>query len=103
MPAEALIEIELACSAAAGAVELSRLSLPVGSTAGQALEASGLLSRHPELSATASLSLGVWGRACDASVVLQAGDRLEVYRALRVDPKEARRQRYRGQAPARKR
>jgi uncharacterized protein len=100
--AEALIEFELAYSPAAGAVELVRLRLPASSTARQALEASGLLQRNPAL-AGSDLSFGVWGRACEGSAALRTGDRLEVYRALRVDPKEARRQRYRGQAPVRKR
>lgn len=102
VPADMSIEVELAYSPAAGTFDLSRLSLPVGSTARQALEASGLFERYPAL-AGSDLSLGVWSLACEGSTVLRAGDRLEVYRALRVDPKEARRQRYRGQAPARKR
>ena len=102
MHAEVLIEIEVAYSPTAGAVELIRLSLPAGSTARQALDASGLLERYPALVGS-ELSLGVWARACEGSTTLRTGDRLEVYRALRVDPKEARRQRYRGQAPARQR
>jgi uncharacterized protein len=95
--AEASIEVELAYSPRAGIVELSRLRLPSGSTAGQALKASGLLDRHPGLDA-ATASLGLHGRPCEAATVLRNGDRLELYRELRVDPKEARRQRYRAQA-----
>ena len=95
--AEASIEVELAYSPRAGVVELIRLRLPAGSTAGQALRASGLLDRHPEVAAGAA-SLGVHGRRCEAVTVLRDGDRLELYRELLVDPKEARRQRYRRQA-----
>lgn len=56
------IEIELAYSPVAGAMDLSRLSLPAGSTARQALEASRLFERHPVL-AGSEPSLGVWGLA----------------------------------------
>ena len=43
------------------------------------------------------LSLGIWGRKTDPTVVVRDQDRIEVYRGLIVDPKEARRQRYRSQ------
>jgi hypothetical protein len=94
--AEAKIAIELAYSPAAGAVEVQRLWLPAASTVLQAVQASGVLQRHPQLG-LAPLELGIWGRACDGATPLCDGDRVELYRALRVDPKEARRQRYRGQ------
>jgi uncharacterized protein len=65
------------------------LSLPPGSRAIDAIEASGLLAAHPELSS--SLSVGVFGQACAPDHPLRDGDRVEVYRPLTVDPKEARR------------
>lgn len=76
-----------------------QLSLPAGATALQALQAlkaSGLLQAFPELQG-ASLDVGIWGRSCLLSHVLQDGDRLEIYRPLRVDPKVARRERFKGQ------
>ena len=46
---------------------------------------------------------GLWGRRQPGSTVLQDGDRVEAYRPLRCDPKEARRLRYRqSPAPARR-
>jgi len=39
--------------------------------------------------------IGVWGHLRELGDVLQDRDRVEVWRALRVDPKEARRQRSR--------
>lgn len=36
---------------------------------------------------------GVWGRACRESFVVRDQDRIELYRALTADPKEARRKR----------
>jgi hypothetical protein len=38
--------------------------------------------------------MGVWGRAREAESPLRDRDRVEIYRPLTVDPKEARRQRY---------
>ncbi len=74
------------------------LDLPEGSRAADALAASGVLNDYPELQALgADLQLGVWGRACDVNQVLQDQDRVEIYRALRVDPKVARRERFTGQ------
>jgi len=98
---EAAIEVEVAYSPAAGQVVQVTLSLPAGATVAQALRASGLLSRHPELQAE-SLQCGVWGILCAGDVRLRARDRVEVYRPLKVDPKEARRLRYRGDRSAAK-
>jgi uncharacterized protein len=45
----------------------------------------------------ASLEIGIWGRRAQMDDVLREGDRLELYRALTVDPKYARRERFRRQ------
>lgn len=70
------------------------LDLPEGASAGEALQAVGWSTQYPEI---AGLSLAVWGRRCEADQVLRDGDRLEVLRPLRVDPKVARRERFVGQ------
>ena len=62
-----------------------------GTVAG-ALLASGVLHRHG-LKAN-QVRVGVWNRACESDRLLRDGDRVELYRALTVDPKEARRLRY---------
>ena len=90
------IDIEVACSPAPGQVELTALHLPLGSTAGQAVAASGLLLRHRG-GWFEPLRVGIWGRPVPPTQVLEAGDRVEIYRALTADPKEARRLRYRAQ------
>ncbi|WP_254425716.1 RnfH family protein [Polaromonas sp. A23] len=69
------------------------INLPVGSTVAQAIAASGLLLEFPEL-ADSRLSVGIWGRKTSLRQVLKHQDRLEIYRALRVDPKIARRERF---------
>jgi uncharacterized protein len=44
---------------------------------------------------------GIWGRKLPLHTLLRERDRVELYRALRVDPKEARRLRYkRAKGPA---
>ena len=72
------------------------LALPEGATALEGLRASGLYEAFPEL-AGRPLDLSVWGRAAGPAHALRDGDRLEVLRPLLVDPKVARRERFRKQ------
>lgn len=71
------------------------LALPAGSTLADAVRASGLLEACPELAARAP-ELGVLHRRLAACTPVRDGDRVEVYRPLRIDPKEARRLRAAG-------
>jgi len=99
----ALITVELAWSAAPQQWQRLHLQLLAGSTALAALRASGLAG---QLGAAllGSLTLALWGRAVAPETVLRDLDRLELLRPLQVDPKEARRLRYRrdGIRPRRK-
>jgi uncharacterized protein len=70
----------------------SVLSLPVGATVADALQASGLRQRNGTV--LDDLRVGVWNKVKALDTPLRDGDRVEVYRALTVDPKEARRLRY---------
>ena len=88
----AMLAITVAYSPRSGAVDLSELSLPAGSCVADALAASGLAARHPEID-PGEAALGVWGASCDARQPLRDRDRVEVYRPLLVDPKDARRRR----------
>jgi putative ubiquitin-RnfH superfamily antitoxin RatB of RatAB toxin-antitoxin module len=72
--------------------EISSLSLPAGSTVGQAIEASGLLARYPEID-LAKNKLGVYAKLAKADTALRDRDRVEIYRPLIADPKEVRKQR----------
>jgi putative ubiquitin-RnfH superfamily antitoxin RatB of RatAB toxin-antitoxin module len=89
------IGVTVAYSPAAGQVDQVRLALPAGSTVAQAVAASGLTQRHPQ---AAQLPAGVWGRKAEPDAVLRDQDRVEIYRPLQCDPKEARRLRYRQRA-----
>jgi putative ubiquitin-RnfH superfamily antitoxin RatB of RatAB toxin-antitoxin module len=68
-----------------------------GMTALDAVEASGLVEEFALDPAT--LAIGVHGRRVDGSRLLSAGDRVEIYRPLAVDPREARRRSVQQQNP----
>lgn len=87
--AGAELRIEVVYSPAAGQVELVSLRLPQGARLLDALHASGLCSRHGLDVAT--LRAGIWGRVQPLHTLLRERDRVELYRALRVEPKQARR------------
>ncbi len=76
------------------AQDLVALQLEPGATAREALAASGLLERHPELD-PARVRIGVFGKIVSPGRVLAGGDRIEILRPLLADPKEARRRRAR--------
>ena len=91
-----MARVEVVYSPAAREVDLVALDVAEGATVLHALRESRLLERHPQID-LANAKVGVWGRVAPLSQVLREGDRVEVYRPLTVDPKEARRQRYRKQ------
>lgn len=73
---------------------LIALQLPPGSTLWQAVRESGLLETCPELAERGDElrdNVGIFGRIRPAATELQDGDRVEIYRPLTMDPKQARR------------
>jgi putative ubiquitin-RnfH superfamily antitoxin RatB of RatAB toxin-antitoxin module len=68
------------------------LEMAEGATAGEAIEASGIMARYPEMK-LADGQIGIFSKPCDLNHRLRAGDRVEIYRPLRVDPMMARRAR----------
>jgi len=90
-----MVRVELLYCPGPGQVDRCELRLPTGATLGDALQASGVLQRYalhlPDVVA------GVWSKVRPHHTVLCEGDRVEVYRPLTVDPKEARRLRCRRQ------
>ncbi|MGV1015919.1 MAG: RnfH family protein [Fluviibacter phosphoraccumulans] len=85
------MKIEI-CYALADRQELVALDLPEGSTVMQAVEASGLLQKYPEIEPGGLNKLGVFAKLVKADAVLRDRDRVEIYRPLIADPKEVRRQ-----------
>lgn len=88
-----LLNITLVYSPAPRQVREWVLALPAGATLAQALAACRFHEAFPDVSAE-GLSVGIWGRKASPAHRLQDHDRIEVYRALRVDPKVARRERF---------
>lgn len=66
------------------------LELPVGSTLADAIDRSGLHQRFPSLEIDSD-RVGVFAEKRALGDVLADGDRVEIYRPLKIDPKEARR------------
>lgn len=73
---------------------LIAIEVAAGTRVREALRASGIGDDFPEID-LASCPLGVFGRTVDDDYRLEPGDRIEIYRPLRADPREARRQRAR--------
>ncbi|TDM06592.1 MAG: RnfH family protein [Ideonella sp. MAG2] len=92
-----LIDVLVCFSPQPRVVDEVALRLPQGSTVAQALEASGLLARY-SLQSQEPVTVGVWMKLKPLETVLRQDDRVEIYRPLKVDPKEARRQRFRKQS-----
>jgi putative ubiquitin-RnfH superfamily antitoxin RatB of RatAB toxin-antitoxin module len=90
------IAVTVAYSPAPREVLEWHLQLPEGATLREAIAASGLAAACPGVDLL-QVTVGIWGRKAAWEQVLRDRDRVEVYRALKVDPKVARRERFRGQ------
>lgn len=88
-----LIRVTLACSPGPRDVLEKEVEVPAGTTAGQALAASAADLAHGALD-LAACGFAVWGKKVGPQHVLAEGDRLEILRPLKVDPKTARRERF---------
>jgi len=78
--------------ALAGREDAVAVVLQPGATVRDAVLASGIAQRHPEIDLGSS-KLGIFGKTVAPAARVADGDRVEIYRALVMDPKEARRRR----------
>lgn len=69
---------------------LSTVELDAGATVGEAIAESRLTGQFPGEQID-SLPTGIWGRPADRDQPLKDGDRVEIYRPLEIDPRDARR------------
>jgi putative ubiquitin-RnfH superfamily antitoxin RatB of RatAB toxin-antitoxin module len=92
-----MIEVTLSCSPAPREVFEQVLRLAPQATVADAVEASDLARRHPQLDWRQSMTPGIWGREVEWTQPLKDGDRVELCRPLAVDPKVARRERFQRQ------
>jgi len=84
-----------------GRQRVVQLPLLDGMTALDAVQAAGLEREFPEI-AGHDLVLGIYGRRVEATQVLKGGDRVEIYRPLKFDPRDARRRAAQAVRPARR-
>lgn len=73
---------------------LLTVQVPAGATVEAAVRRSGLFDRHPEL-ALPEQRVGIWSRLVPWTEPVQSGDRIELYRPLKLDPSTTLRQRER--------
>jgi putative ubiquitin-RnfH superfamily antitoxin RatB of RatAB toxin-antitoxin module len=83
------ISIEIVYAIATRQV-LLEMSVRQGTTIGQAIERSAIADMLPGENLS-GLPVGVWGKLADRHQLAVAGDRIELYRPLLIDPREARR------------
>lgn len=69
------------------------VSVPEGCSAIEAVKQSGIENHFDDLVITDDIKLGVFGKAVPGKQALKDGDRIEIYRPLIADPKEARKAR----------
>jgi putative ubiquitin-RnfH superfamily antitoxin RatB of RatAB toxin-antitoxin module len=106
--AEQLIPVTLCWSLAPRHVEQIHLQVPAGSTVQDVLERgvahclqSQVASDPTSLSSLQFQQPGIWGKKVPWTQLVKADDRIELYRLLQVDPKVARRQRFKRQGKGR--
>jgi putative ubiquitin-RnfH superfamily antitoxin RatB of RatAB toxin-antitoxin module len=93
------LEVTAVFSPVAGQVHEHTLQFDAGSTINDALDSLRCRPGFESLqnSDMDTIAVGIWGKTMPLRCVLQHGDRLEIYRPLSVDPKVARRLRFKGQ------
>lgn len=69
---------------------LTEVDVDAGSTVEDVLRLSGIYDRFPN-EPLRECDVGIWGQCVGRSTSVNDGDRVELYRPLRMDPREARR------------
>lgn len=69
---------------------LETVIVPEGATVADAIRRSGI-QNHFEDVRLDELDVGVWGEPVERDHVVSEGDRVEIYRPLEMDPRDARR------------
>jgi len=91
-----MLQVTVVCSPALREVFEQIVSLPEGASVRDAIVASGLETAHPEFD-WQTATPGIWGRAVEWTQAVANLDRVELCRPLAVDPKVARRERFKQQ------
>lgn len=90
MSTDSLLHIEVV-AAMPDRQQLVSIRLSEGATVTDAINESGIAAGFPEIEFD-TCSVGIWGQPAARDKVLRNNDRVEIYRPLETDPREARRQ-----------
>lgn len=82
-----MFTIEIAFAPDSQTQLLKQLNVATGTTAQQAVKQSELLSLYPQI---LQYDVGIFSQKIDWDTVLKAGDRVEIYRPLTLDPMKKR-------------
>jgi putative ubiquitin-RnfH superfamily antitoxin RatB of RatAB toxin-antitoxin module len=82
------LQVEVAYANASQQAVLTT-SVPIGATLVQAIQLSGILVQFPEIDLNRN-PVGIFAIRKDLQTLLKPGDRIEIYRPLQIDPKQAR-------------
>ncbi|MDH5479948.1 MAG: RnfH family protein [Nitrosomonas sp.] len=69
---------------------LKKINIFEGATVEQAIKTSGILLEFPEIDLT-TYKFGIFSKFAERNTMLRSSDRVEIYRPLIIDPKDARR------------
>ncbi len=86
------VRVEIVYGSKTGDVRVIKQELKNNASIKQAIEQSGILAMYPEIDLDRN-KVGIFSKKKELQDVVQDGDRIEIYRPLLVDPKEARRRR----------
>jgi hypothetical protein len=89
MAHEGMIAVEVVCALRERQIVIE-LSVPAGTSVRAALELSDVRNR---VGISGDAQVGIYGRVVTRETILRDGDRVEIYRPLMADPKQARRRR----------
>lgn len=84
-----MVRVEV-CYASDHSQKIIAMSLPLGVTVEEAIIYSGILDCFKEIDLSKQ-KVGIFSKICALDDTLKEGDRIEIYRPLLIDPKEARR------------
>ncbi len=95
-----MIDVEVAYATPARQA-IVHVAVPAGTTLIEAVKQSDIVELFPELDID-NADMGIWSKPQSKDTVLKAGQRIEIYRPLLTDPKQARRKRASKRTPKRR-
>lgn len=86
---KSMLNIEIAYARNVAEQIIIPLQIPIDSTVANAIQNSAILKKFPEIDLQIN-KVGIFSKIVSLSDKLHDGDRIEIYRSLIIDPKQAR-------------